>query len=172
MIFYSGITLFPELELLDARVASALNKIIQYSYFKKKVSLEEMKAHTEDRFLQGRQIAYLIYDYFRVTGVNDSVLDYADLFTAVLRNDSSKEFGTRWEDFLMAMEQFPRDDILESLSEKVKTVLEFYNFKDASRGRLFGFSVPHPRRDTQRRAAAGAQQEDHGKPVRLRQQRG
>ena len=34
----------PDFELLDARIASALNKIIQDTRFKKKVSLEEMKA--------------------------------------------------------------------------------------------------------------------------------
>ena len=74
-------------EALDARIASALNKIIQNTRLKKKVSLEEMKAHKEDRFLRGRQIAYLIYEYFRVTGANDSVQNYADLFTIALRND-------------------------------------------------------------------------------------
>ena len=50
----------PNFELLDARIASVLNKIIQNTRFKKKVSLEEMKAQKEDRFLRGRQIAYLI----------------------------------------------------------------------------------------------------------------
>ena len=70
----------PDFELLDARIASALNKIIQNTHFKKKVSLEEMKVQKEDRFLRGRQIAYLIYEYFRVTGANDSVDNYADLF--------------------------------------------------------------------------------------------
>ena len=44
---------FPNLEMLDARIASALNKIIQNSHFKKKVSLEEQKAQKEDRFLTG-----------------------------------------------------------------------------------------------------------------------
>ena len=34
----------PDFELLDARIASALNKIVQNTRFKKKVSLEEMKA--------------------------------------------------------------------------------------------------------------------------------
>ena len=58
----------PDFELLDARIASALNKIIQSTRFKKKVSLEERKAHKADRFLRGRQIAYLIYENFRVTG--------------------------------------------------------------------------------------------------------
>ena len=63
----------PDFEVLDARIASALNKVIQNSQFKRRVSLEEMKAQKEDRFLRGRQIAYLIYEYFRVTGANDSV---------------------------------------------------------------------------------------------------
>ena len=73
--------------MLDARIASALDKIIENSSVKKKVSFEEQKAQKEDRFLHGRQIACLIYEYFRVTGANDSVDNYADLFTVVLRND-------------------------------------------------------------------------------------
>ena len=44
--------------MLDAKIASALKKIIQNSQFKKKVSLEEQKAQKEDRILQGRQIAF------------------------------------------------------------------------------------------------------------------
>ena len=71
----------PYFEVLDARIASALNKIIHNSLFKRRISLEEQKAQKQDRFLRGRQIAYLIYDYFRVTGVHDSVENYADLFT-------------------------------------------------------------------------------------------
>ena len=43
----------PGLELLDARIASAMNRIIQNTHFKRKVSLEEQKAQKEDRFLCG-----------------------------------------------------------------------------------------------------------------------
>ena len=81
--------------MLDARTAPALNKIIQNSYFKKKVCLEEQKAQKEDRFLRGRQIACMIYDYFRVTGAHDTVLDYADLSSITLRNNDVQEFDTR-----------------------------------------------------------------------------
>ena len=63
----------PNFEVLDARIASALNKIIRNSHFKRRISLEEQKAQKQDRFPRGRQIAYLIYDYFRVTGIHDSV---------------------------------------------------------------------------------------------------
>ena len=77
----------PNFEVLDARIASALNKIIHNSHFKRRISLEEHKAQKQDRFLRGRQIAYLIYEYFRVTRVHDSVENYADLFTTSLRSD-------------------------------------------------------------------------------------
>ena len=93
----------PDFELLDARIASALNKIIENTRFKKKVSLEEMKAHKEDRFLRGRLIAYLIYEYFRVTGANDSVENYADLFTIILRNGDVQEFDSKWDGILLSM---------------------------------------------------------------------
>ena len=71
----------PNFEVLDARIASALNKIIHNSHFKRRISLEEHEAPKQDRFLRGRQIAYLIYEYFPVTGANDSAENYADLFT-------------------------------------------------------------------------------------------
>ena len=41
----------PIFEVLDARIASALNRIIHNSHFKRRVSLEEQKAQKEDRFL-------------------------------------------------------------------------------------------------------------------------
>ena len=87
-------------DVLDVKIASALNRIIHTNRFKKKISLEERKAQKEDRFLRGRQIAYLIYEYFRVTGANDSVENYADLFTVVLRNDDIQEFDSKWDGIL------------------------------------------------------------------------
>ena len=87
----------PDFEVLDVRIASALNRIIHSTHFRRKVSLEEKKPKKVDRFLRGRQIAYLIYEYFRVTGANDSVENYADLFIIVLRNDVFQEFDSKWD---------------------------------------------------------------------------
>ena len=98
--------------------------------------LEEQKAQKEDRFLRGRQIAYLICEYFPVTGANDSVENYADLFTIVLRNDDIQECDSKWDGILLSMTKIPSDEILEGLyklrvreSEKPKTVLELYNME-------------------------------------------
>ena len=121
----------PDFEVLDAKIAAALNRIIQSTRFKRKVSLEEQKAQKEDRFLRGRQVAYLIYENFRVTGAKDSVENYADLFTVVLRNDDIQEFDSKWDGIFLSMTKIPSDDILEGLyklrireSEKLKTVLD------------------------------------------------
>ena len=104
---------FPNFEMLDAKIASALNEIIQNSQFKKKVSLEEQKAQEEDGFLRGRQIAFMIYDYFRVIGAHDTVLDCADLFSVTHRDDNVHEFDTRWDEVLLSMSKIPSDDIME-----------------------------------------------------------
>ena len=131
-----GYTHFPNFEMLDAGIASALNKSIHNSYFKKKVSLEEQKAQKEDRFLRGRQIACMIYDYFRVTGAHDTVVGSADLFTITLRHDDVQEFDTRWDEILLSMTKIPPDAVLQSLyklrireSDQLKTVLELYDMK-------------------------------------------
>ena len=127
----------PKFEVFDARIASALNKIIHNnSHFQRRISLEEQKAQKQDRFLRGRQIAYLIYEYVRVTGANDSVENYADLFPISLRNDDIQEFDSKWDGILLSMTKIPPDDILEGLykvrileSEKLKTVLELYDLE-------------------------------------------
>ena len=105
----------PNFEVPHAKIASALNRIIHNSHFKRRISLEEQKAQKQDRFLRGRQIAYLIYEYFRVTGANDSVENYADLFTIVLRNDDIQELDSKWDGILLSMTKNPHDDILEGL---------------------------------------------------------
>ena len=119
----------------DARIASALKKIIHNSHFKRRISLEEQKAQKQDRFLRGRQIACMIYQYFRVTGAHDSVENYADLFTISLRDHDIQEFDSKWDGILLSMTKIP-DDILEGLykqrireSEKLKTALELYDME-------------------------------------------
>ena len=71
-----------------------------------------------------------------VDGANDSVENYADLFTISLRNDDIQEFASKWDGILLSMTKIPPDEILESLyklrireSEKLKTVLELYDLE-------------------------------------------
>ena len=43
----------------------------------------------------------MIYDYFRVTGAHDTVLDYADVFSGTLHDDNVQEFDTRCDQVLI-----------------------------------------------------------------------
>ena len=127
----------PNFEVLDARIASALNKIIHNSHFKRRISLEEQKAQKHGRFLRGRQIAYLIYDYFRVTGVQRFCRELCrPIYNCSSKNDDIQEFDLKWDGILLSMTKIPSDDILEGLyklrireSEQLKTVLELYNME-------------------------------------------
>ena len=78
----------------------------------------------------------MIYDYFRVTGAHDTVLDSADLFSVTLEDDNVQEFDTRWDEVPLLLSKIPSDDILESLyklrtreSAQLKTVLELYDME-------------------------------------------
>ena len=78
----------------------------------------------------------MIYDYSRVTGAHDSVLDYGDLFSVTLRDGNIQEFDTRWDEVSLSMSKNPTDDTLESLhklrireSDQLKTLVELYDME-------------------------------------------
>ena len=104
---------FPNFEMLDAKIVSEQDH--PEFQFKKKSSLEEQTVQKEDRLLRGRQIVFMIYDYFRVRSPQDTVLDYADLVSVTLLNNNIQEFDTRWDEVLSSMFNIPSRDIMESL---------------------------------------------------------
>ena len=71
---------FTDFDMLDAMIASALKKIISSVHFRRGVSVEEQRAQKYDRFLRGRQIAYMIYEHFRATEAHEAVQGLSDLF--------------------------------------------------------------------------------------------
>ena len=110
---------FPDFEMPDAKIASALNKIIQNSQFKN----EEQKAQKDYRFLRGRS------DWR-----SWHTLDCADFFSVTQRDDNVKEFDTRFDEVLLSMTKIWSDEILESLynlrireSDQLKSILELYD---------------------------------------------
>ena len=122
--------------MLDAEIASALNRIIQNTRFRKKDQSGGNESSKRGSLSPKKTDRLPDREYFRVTTANDSVENYADLLTIVLRNDDIQEFDSKWDDILLSMTQIPSDDILEGLyklrireSEKLKTVLELYNME-------------------------------------------
>ena len=120
----------PNFEVLDARIASALNKssIIPTS---KEESVWRNKGPEAGPFPSRKTDCLLD---LRLLPGHDSVENYADLFTISLRNDDIQEFDSKWDGVLLCMTKIPHDDILEGLyklrireSEKLKTALELYD---------------------------------------------
>ena len=78
----------------------------------------------------------MIYDYFRVTGAHDTVLDSAELFSVTLHDDNIQEVDTRCDEVLLSLSKIPSEYVLESLhklrireSARLKTVLELYDME-------------------------------------------
>ena len=86
----------PNFEVLDARIPSALTRIIHNSQFKRRISLEEQQGPESGPFLRGRQIAYLDTKHLQVTRWNDSVENFADLFTIGLRSSIVYDENPTW----------------------------------------------------------------------------
>ena len=110
-----GGDVFTNFEMLDAKIASALKTIISNQYFRGGINVEEEQAQAQERFLRGRQIAYMIYEHFQATGAHEAALDLSDLFTVSLQGDDIQDFDTRWDQALLAASEIPKENVLESL---------------------------------------------------------
>ena len=126
---------FPDFGVLDAMIGSALKKVLNtQSTFRKRVAVEEQRAQKDDRFFRGRQVAYMIYEYFRATGASEVEQGLSDLFNIRVQNDDVHDFDVRWDQALLSASDMPSDVILEGLYKsklkdfvQLQTVLALYN---------------------------------------------
>ena len=125
---------FPDFDVLDAMIASALKKLLdKHVRFRRKVSVEEQRAQKDDRFLLERQIAHMTYWHFRATGAYEAVQGLSDLFNIRLQNDDVQDFDVRWDQSLLSASETPTEMVLEGLyksklqdSVQLQTVLALY----------------------------------------------
>ena len=96
-------------------IASALKKLLTHVHFPKRVSVEKQRAQKDDRFLRGRQIAYMICDHFRATGAYEAVQGVSDVLHIRLQGDDVQDFDTRWDQALLAANEIPTEMVLEGL---------------------------------------------------------
>ena len=64
--------------------------------FKRRVFTQEEAAKKEKRFLTGRQVAWMIDEYFKVSDADEPVLDLNDFLRVELKNDNLQSFNVRW----------------------------------------------------------------------------
>ena len=96
-------------DMLDAMIASALKRILdKHAHFRRRVSVEEQRAQKDDRFLRGRQIAYMIHEHFRATGAYEAVRGLSDLFNLRLQKNDVQDFDERWDQASLHYQQAKR----------------------------------------------------------------
>ena len=94
---------FPDYDMFDAMIASALKKFLNtHIHFRKKVSVEDQRAQKSDRFLRGKQISYMVYEYFRATGADEAVQGLSTLFAISLQNDDVQDVDVRCDQALLS----------------------------------------------------------------------
>ena len=111
-----GRTDFPDCEMLDVMIASALKKILNsHIQFLKRICVEEQRAQKYDRFLRGRQISYMICDHFHAPRAYESVQGLSDLFIFRLQNDDVQDFDVRWYQAQLSADEPLTEKVLEGL---------------------------------------------------------
>ena len=54
----------------------------------------------------------MIYKYFKVSDIDESVSDLNEILKVELKNDSVQSFSTRWDDTIVAIKKHPDDQNL------------------------------------------------------------
>ena len=93
-------------------------------------------------------LLFLIYEYFRVIGENDAVVDCTDLISISLQGDDVQDFDTRWDQALSSTQELPKYSVLFSVykmrtrkCDQLRTVLAMCEqeiHQDRSRPNLSG----------------------------------
>ena len=127
----------PNFEVLDARISSALNRIIHNSHFKRKISLEEERPRSRTvSFAEDRLLTWSLSTSGTLEPMIPSRImpTYSLLVFEMMIFRNSILCGTEF--YLLSMTKIPPDDILEGVykfrireCEKPKTVLELYNME-------------------------------------------
>ena len=102
---------------MDFKIASGLNDIL-HGDFLRRVNLLDEEYQKKGRLMTGRQVAYMIYEHFRMSEVEGAVWQVGDLIHLELMNDNLRAFDTRWAEIIQGMPAVPDDVFLESLYEK------------------------------------------------------
>ena len=103
-----------EYETLNAKIAAGSSDVL-HGEFQRKINVMEERAAIKGEMINGRQIAWMIYDHFKLTAQDGAILNFTDLQSVTLKGDNVAQFMNNWEMTLSGMNKIPTDDILESL---------------------------------------------------------
>ena len=86
--------------------------------FKRKVQVKETELSLKGVPLTGRQITWMLYDYFKVSSNDGTLLDWNEILNVELKGDNLAQFQTDWEQTMLSINEIPTESMLESLLRK------------------------------------------------------
>ena len=101
---------FSDIEMLDAKMASALKRISSNQHFRRRTTCRRA-ACSKTRQISTRKIC----DHFRATGAYHAAQDPLDLFNVSLKWEDIQDFDARWDQALVSASEIPTENILEGL---------------------------------------------------------
>ena len=104
-------------EPLDAKIATGLGTILVGDLSRQINVIEEGLAAQRKR-LKGRQIAWVMYEHFRISDTEGAILEFRYLLAIELKRDNLNTLLNEWESCLIGLKTVPPQDILESLFRK------------------------------------------------------
>ena len=99
---------------LDAKLAAAFANILN-GEFEKGIQRRKMEALAAGHRLTGRQILWLIDEYFRVTQADGDLFGMEALLSCSLNNNNLEKFLEDWEYWLASAQKRPEEGMLEAL---------------------------------------------------------
>ena len=98
-----------EFETLDMKIADAFARAISGEFARQISILETELMEKHGKFLKGRQIAWLLNNFFRMSEVEGSILEFEDILNVELRNGNLKQFLYEWDLCIMGMKEPPSE---------------------------------------------------------------
>ena len=121
-----------DFEELDAKLSTALDSLLQ-GELKRKVQVKETELSKKGLPITGRQITWMLYDFFKVSTNDGVLLDWEEILQVQLKGDNLSQFLTDWETTLLNIQEPPTDSMLEGLlrnqlekSEQLKNSMSLY----------------------------------------------
>ena len=99
---------------LDSKLASALRKVVTGS-LSRTINVEKEKLAAQGQMMTGRQILLMIYEHFRVTEVDNNILDVEDRIAVKMVGDDLRRFYDEWEMTLTGIRKLQESEWLETL---------------------------------------------------------
>ena len=103
-------------ESLDVKIATGLWKILRGD-FEKKLQIEEriLQQSVPHAMLTGRQVAFRIFEHFKLPAARATVLNINHLFALKMQQGDLRLYDLQWDEILLQINPEPPEQILETV---------------------------------------------------------